>query len=301
MAATALISLVVYEYFTSVLPWLLNADSASGGSVFSASMWTALGLFIGTNIVFNHQSCVWTSPGYSPLSIDKYPKQFQHQPSQFYKLDPELKSSDVIRYCNQCQCYKSWRAHHCSICKRCVLKMDHHCPWMWNCVGYANYRYFFMFLFYLWLGTLFYVWMGYEALFQSFRVKSCAYPWLPFFLCRISRVRHKLPPTDALVDGVSFHAYLVLTNQSTLETMTNHSKSARARRRWSRLRDEKYVYHLGVMENIKEFCGERWYLALLPVWTKPRGNGYIYKLRPEIHAIVHSAQSPLDAKQMTQP
>merc|ERR1712013_320131 len=186
-----------------------------------------------------------------------------------------------------------------------------------------------MFLFYLWLGTLFYVFMGYEALFQSFRVKSCAYPWLPFFLCKISRVRHKLPPSDALMDGAAaaqrsansnelfvftyflcigiccvmcaflgFHAYLVLTNQSTLETMTNHSKSARSRRRWSRLRDEKYVYHLGVMENVKEIMGERWYLALLPVWTSPRGNGYIYTLRPEIHAIVHSAQSPLDAKQM---
>lgn len=43
-------------------------------------------------------------------------------------------------------------AHHCKICNKCVLKMDHHCPWIMNYVGHANQKYFFLFLLYATIG-----------------------------------------------------------------------------------------------------------------------------------------------------
>ena len=44
--------------------------------------------------------------------------------------------------------YKPERAHHCSICNICITKMDHHCPFISNCVGIKNYRFYFQLLFY---------------------------------------------------------------------------------------------------------------------------------------------------------
>lgn len=34
------------------------------------------------------------------------------------------------RKCHCCMVYKPDRVHHCSVCGQCVLRMDHHCPWI---------------------------------------------------------------------------------------------------------------------------------------------------------------------------
>ncbi|KAL2477950.1 putative protein S-acyltransferase 14 [Forsythia ovata] len=105
-------------------------------------------------LLWSYFSVVFTEPGSVP-------------PNWRQKVDEERGDTDPltaaefpadldnrrIRFCRKCNQLKPPRCHHCSVCGRCVLKMDHHCVWVVNCVGALNYKYFLLFLFYTFLET----------------------------------------------------------------------------------------------------------------------------------------------------
>jgi palmitoyltransferase ZDHHC3/7/25 len=88
-----------------------------------------------------HVKTSWTDPGAIPLSA--IPPWVTFQTTRVHVL------------CSHCQSYKPPHAHHCRICQRCISRMDHHCPWMNNCIGAGNLKHFILFLVYTWLTCAF--------------------------------------------------------------------------------------------------------------------------------------------------
>jgi len=73
------------------------------------------------------------------------------QVSEVFEFDTQKKPNDEIgaySYCEICKCHLPPRAHHCKECNRCVLRKDHHCAWLGTCIGFYNYKYFILLLYY---------------------------------------------------------------------------------------------------------------------------------------------------------
>lgn len=45
-------------------------------------------------------------------------------------------------WCPECAAERPERAHHCQDSGVCVLRMDHYCPWIGNCLGWRNHKFF---------------------------------------------------------------------------------------------------------------------------------------------------------------
>ncbi|KAJ8472209.1 hypothetical protein OPV22_026552 [Ensete ventricosum] len=54
--------------------------------------------------------------------------------------------SVTIKYCKICKIYRPPRSYHCVVCDNCVDRFDHHCPWIDQCIGLRNSRYYLMFI-----------------------------------------------------------------------------------------------------------------------------------------------------------
>ncbi|KAK1903802.1 Palmitoyltransferase ZDHHC9 [Dissostichus eleginoides] len=95
----------------------------------------------------------FSDPGVLPRALP--------EEATFIEMEIEAANGNInnqivkLKYCYTCKIFRPPRASHCSICDNCVDRFDHHCPWVGNCVGKRNYRYFYMFTLSLSLLTIY--------------------------------------------------------------------------------------------------------------------------------------------------
>ena len=109
--------------------------------------------------VISHCRCQFSNPGTIPK-----------QPHQGPRVPAGVKPShirDLPTVCSKCKTLKPETTHHCRLCGHCVIRMDHHCPWVNNCVAMFNQKYFILFLVYTGVSAF------YAAILLTARFLSC--------------------------------------------------------------------------------------------------------------------------------
>lgn len=81
-----------------------------------------------------------------------YPAVTSIQDNLIEKLKKDHKVN--IKRCNRCYVVRFPGVKHCSRCQGCIINMDHHCPWIFNCIGQFNQKFFLQFIGYSLVGVI---------------------------------------------------------------------------------------------------------------------------------------------------
>jgi len=181
-----------------------------------------------------------------------------------------LMASDEWGFCSKTNQPKPPRSHYDHVSKSLVLCLDHYCPWMFNSIGYFNYRYFVNFLVFVFTGMMYGAFISYRpfanssgplyrdqlAQFRKTGVWKHIHPYTPI---SSERMPLSLGFMLCLAVGIAvaclggFHIYLVLSGQTTIEFHGNFVNKARAKRSGQKFRNP---YDMGMKRNWQQVYGD---------------------------------------------
>ncbi|KAI8979574.1 DHHC palmitoyltransferase-domain-containing protein [Mycotypha africana] len=181
------------------------------------------------------------------------------------------------RYCHMCECYKPERTHHCRECNACILKMDHHCPWIGGCVGFKNYKFFFLFVMY-------------TAVYALWGLGSS----LPIVIQGIQDLEADLDPQWLVLVILAFifgltltafaivHGFYIINNQTTIEHVADRPVEIRVDFDYTgqnyeviNVRPEDNLYKRSKLENWNSVMGSNPLLWFVPL-KRGAGDGVVF-------------------------
>ncbi|ANQ10335.1 Zinc finger protein [Plasmodium coatneyi] len=258
-----LVPVAIFHAFTST--WFFEKD------IYYVSF---LNLFFFTLTIYTFFKTSFMDPGIIPRQksvLNIYDVIIQ----QYRETQPPRQKEVLIngnfyklKYCYTCNIYRGIRTVHCSICDNCVEKFDHHCPWVGNCIGTRNYKYFVYFVFNLYI--LICITLGASIYKLTICINSLSdqgYNTEKIFIHiwrmatdSIILIIYTILTLWFVIGLLCYHIYTIVTNQTTYEQIKTFYQNDNP-------------FNIGVFNNIKEI-----------LFTKTRPS-YINFVNPQLQIV----------------
>ncbi|KAI5561094.1 hypothetical protein BDE02_16G090900 [Populus trichocarpa] len=242
LPVTVVVLAIIYIYFSTIFVFIDGwFGLMSSPGILNAVVFTAVAFMS----VFSYAVAILMDAGRVPST---FMPDIEDSSNQVHEI--KRKGGD-LRYCQKCSHFKPPRAHHCRVCKRCVLRMDHHCIWISNCVGHANYKVFFVFVVYAVIACIY----SLVLLVGSLTVDPQKHELNNGDSFRTIYVISGLllvPLSVALGVLLGWHVYLILQNKTTIEFHEG------VRAMWLAEKEGhvyKHPYDVGTYENLTMVLG----------------------------------------------
>lgn len=218
--------------------------------------------------IWSYLQTLWTDPGTPQCSewrVWRDARQASGESApQMAKDDPDRRTwkPGQTTWCAECCAERPERAHHCSELGVCVLRMDHYCLWVGNCVGWRNHKFFILM------------------------------NWWSFWACTVWLATIQEPGAPQAVDsfmnsgghaGVAIGAFLAMIFWTVTGGMFLYAMSQAAKNLSTveEMLPGSNPYQLGTAENLKQLMGPvSWRLPLPIAPVDPdRPSGCHFQLR----------------------
>jgi palmitoyltransferase len=190
---------------TGSLIWVFYAWASRLATHTSGYMWSNISFFVSFVLCagFFYLAIV-TDPGFVPK-----PETEEETKGAIEELTDQGRLNGT-NFCIFCMIRKPLRSKHCKLCNHCVARFDHHCPWVWNCVGFNNHRSFLLFVIFLITGII-----SFNSLVIGYFGENAPPYEEPedptFTMCNVSETFCRATAYDTFLLAVAFWATLQLT------------------------------------------------------------------------------------------
>ncbi len=135
----------VHFHLSPLIEAVLDAEGKKPSTKTTECIWKCGVFFTSTGLLlYCYVKAIFTDPGGVP-NTPAWKHCLTNQGGDISNFTNERKRDGDLRHCKWCAKFKPDRAHHCRVLGRCVLKMDHHCPWIYNTVGHHNHKYYYVY------------------------------------------------------------------------------------------------------------------------------------------------------------